>query len=157
MRQFEHYGVPVIYQWLKDRSFKNELKKKGIEYIELPLIDHVILKYKYENNTRYALIVSCFSVDEYCEDVYVTERIPDDMSWENLVQDVSGQKSGKPPMKMKTKKDVVYEKARDLAGKWKERQPDYDMWKDVVEPPTDEEIEYAVHIMGYDFSDDKIK
>ena len=86
MRQFEHYGVPVIYQCLKDQSFKEELKEKEIEYTELPLLDHVVLKYEYENNTRYALIVSCFFVDEYCEDVYITERVPDDMSWENLGQ-----------------------------------------------------------------------
>lgn len=155
MRRFEHYGIPVIYQCLKDHSFKEELKKKGVTYIELPLLDYTVLKYEFENNTRYALVVPCFAIDTYYEDVYITERIPDDMSWENLAQDVSGQKSGKPPMKMRTKKDVVYEKARDLAGKWKERQSDYDMWKDAVEPPTDEEIEYAVHIMGYDFSDDE--
>ena len=157
MRQFEHYGVPVMYQYLENRSFKNELKKKGITYTELPLLDYTVLKYEFENNTRYALVISDFVIDVYYEDVYITERIPDDMSWDNIVTDVSRQKSGKPPMKMKTKKDLVYEKARDLAGKWKEKQPDYDMWKDVVEPPTDEEIEYAVHIMGYDFSDDKIK
>ena len=155
MRQFEHYGASVTYQWLKDRSFKNELKKKGITYTELPLLDYTVLKYEYENNTRYALVVPCFFVDEYREDVYITERIPDDMSWENLVQDVSGQKSGKPPMKMKTKKDVVYEKARDLAGKWREKQPGYDMWRDALEPPADEEIEYAVHMMGYDFSEEE--
>ena len=155
MRQFEHYGVPVIYQCLKDQSFKEELKEKGIEYTELPLLDHVILKYEYEDNTRYALIAEYFVIDTYYEDIYITERIPDDMSWENIVTDVSGQKSGKPPMKMKTKKQVVYEKARELAAKWKERQPGYDMWRDALEPPTDEEIEHAVHIMGYDFIEDK--
>lgn len=155
MRRFEHYGVSVIYQCLKDRRFKNELKKKGITCIELPLLDYTVLKYKYENNTRYALIASSFFVDEYYEDVYITERIPDDMSWENLAQDVSGQKSGKPPMKMKTKKQVVYEKARELAIKLKEKQPGYDIWRDFHDSPTDEEIENAVHIMGYDFSEEE--
>lgn len=155
MRQFEHYGVPVIYQCLKDRSFKEELKGKEIEYTELPLLDHVVLKYEFENNTRYALVISDFVIDVYYEDVYITERIPDDMSWDNIVTDVSRQKSGEPPMKMKTKKQVVYEKARELAAKWKERQPDYDMWRDALEPPTDEEIEYAVHMMGYDFSEEE--
>ena len=155
MKQFEHYGVPVTYQCLENRSFKEELEKRGIKYIELPLLDYTVLKYEFENNTRYALVVSSFFIDTYYDDVYITERIPDDMNWENMATDVSGQKSGKPPMKMKTKKDVVYEKARDLAGKWMEKQPGYDMWRDALEPPADEEIEYAVHMMGYDFSEEE--
>ena len=155
MRQFEHYGVPVIYQCLENKSFKAELKKRGIEYIELPLLDYTVLKYEFKNNIRYALVTSYFVIDVYYEDVYITERIPDDISWGNIVTDVSRQKSGEPPMKMETKKDLVYEKARDLSGKWKERQPDYDMWRDALEPPTDEEIEYAVHMMGYDFSEEE--
>ena len=155
MRQFEHYGVPVMYQYLENRSFKNELKKKGITYTELPLLDYTVLKYEFENNTRYALVISDFVIDVYYEDVYITERIPDDMSWDNIVTDVSRQKSGKPPMKMKTKKQVVYEKARELVIKLKEKQPGYDIWRDFHDSPTDEEIENAVHMMGYDFTEEE--
>lgn len=116
--KFTHYGVDSLYQTLR-HPFEDDLKKQGIKYIELPLLKEKVLKYTYEGKTRYAYIVfPNVPLDEgYVEEVYITERIPDDMSWKNLAKDLELQKDRNKEMILPTKARILWDEAESIISK----------------------------------------
>lgn len=114
MKKYLHYNEEVIYQQLADTSFKDELKKNDIDYMELPILDSDVITYIKDGKRKYACIVVNNTAETYIENVYLTDQIPLDMSWENLVLDCKGQRNGEPLMEMETKAKVICKKAEEM-------------------------------------------
>ena len=116
--KFKHYGVDSLYQVI-NQPFEEELKKQGIKYIELPLLKEKVLKYTYECKTKYAYIVHPnIPLDEgYVEEVYITERIPDDMSWNNLAKDFELQRDENKEMSLPTRARILWDEAENIVCK----------------------------------------
>ena len=115
MEKYLHYNEEVIYQQLADTSFKEELKKNDIDYMELPILDSDVITYIKDGKRKYACIVVNNTAETYIENVYITDQMPLDMNWENLVLDCKGQRNGEPPMEMETKAKVICDKAEEMA------------------------------------------
>lgn len=110
---FKHYGVDVIYQSLDyGQSYREILESHGVDYTELPLLDHTVFKYKNGEETRYALDVR---TGEYGE-VYITSEIPADLNWEKLRTDCREQSKGAPPMPFKTRAALLCETAINMCN-----------------------------------------
>ena len=45
MFKFKHYGIDVIYQECEPGEFEEQLRKQGIRYKHLPILDKKIIKY----------------------------------------------------------------------------------------------------------------
>lgn len=112
MKTYEHYGIEVKKQYV-DRPFLVLLREKGIEYTELPIVEHHVAVYECDGNKRYALMIP---QSEY-EAVYLTEEIPMDLSWDALRYDVDAQYEGEAPRQMPTRLKVLIETALDRAYK----------------------------------------
>ena len=115
MDKYIHYGVDVTYQQLVDKSFRDDLKKAGIPYTDLPILENDVLTYEYDGKRRYAVIELGNAPDAYIENVYITTEIPLDMDWEALLRDCHGQRCKEEPMPLKTKARIICEKAYDIA------------------------------------------
>lgn len=115
MEKYTHYGKEVIYQQLENQSFKSALRDAGISWIELPLLDSDVVAYTKDGTTKFACIVKGNAPEVYLEDVYLTESIPLDMSWNGLVLDCQAQRAGEQPAELKTKAKAVCEKAEEMA------------------------------------------
>lgn len=111
---YKHYDNDVIFQQLQDMRFINVLKENHVEYKELPILDYRVLLYSKDMEDKYAVIVPVNAVETYLENVYITTEIPQDMSWENLIEDISNQRNGEKPMELKTKAKLLCEKAEKL-------------------------------------------
>lgn len=112
--KIKHYGEEVIVQELL-HNYEYELEKNGIKYTYLPIVEHRVIKYTYNNQTKYALKEVVTAPDEYIERIYITKKIPEDMSWENLMRDYKNQSWRKEkPMQIKTLARVLYDKACDI-------------------------------------------
>lgn len=118
--KFTHYGVDSLYQTI-NHPFENDLKKQGIKYIELPLLKEKVLKYTYEGKVKYAYIVypNTHPEEGYIEEVYITERIPDDMNWNNLVKDLELQRDENKEMSLPTKARILWDEAENIVSKIK--------------------------------------
>ena len=114
MEKYVHYGRDVVRQVCVDSSFKDFLKKQGIVYNELPILEKDVLTYTIDGVKKYAIITYPSAIEEYVEDIYITTTIPDDLSWSRLVYDVEAQRRGEPPMNMPTKARVYFDMAYDI-------------------------------------------
>lgn len=99
MQEYKHYGVPVVRQY-RETDFKEDLKKRGILYTDLPILEHDVIRYQVVGATRYALIRPAAESGSW---VYITAQVPDDLDFGFLVTDVDLQVSGKEPAHMETK------------------------------------------------------
>lgn len=88
---YKHYDNDVVFQQLQDMHFINALKENHVEYKELPILDYRVLLYSKDMEDKYAVIVPVNAVETYLENVYITTEIPQDMSWENLIEDINNQ------------------------------------------------------------------
>lgn len=117
-KTYTHYGKEVIFQDIIEDSFKNVLKKEGVEYTDLPIIvkecpEASVITYMYNDKKRYALLIPSSSrTSERC---FITESIPEDCDFFKLAMDVMGQSNGEAPKKMKTKAKMLLEMAVEKA------------------------------------------
>ena len=106
MGMFKHYGVNVTVERYK--SFEAELKNNGIEYVALPYLYDIVFRFMYNGHKKYAYIVpTSDDGDEYVENVYITDEIPEDLSWENIAKDSTSE-----PMELPTRAYVIYHAAK---------------------------------------------
>lgn len=98
---YAHYGEKVLHQFGGEGfDFEELLEKSGMEYGFLPVF--------YPSNKSIAVAYYIKDgVKKYAVwdgmDVYMTEKIPDDCNWMNLIEDVQGQMHGEPPQKLKSR------------------------------------------------------
>ena len=97
-KTYKHYGKDVVFQQLQDMRFINALKENHVEYKELPILDYRVLLYSKDMEDKYAVIIPVNAVETYLENVYITTEIPQDMSLENLIEDINNQRNGEKPM-----------------------------------------------------------
>ena len=63
--------------------------------------------------------------EEYWQEVYIIEKIPDDLNWDNIVKDYRWQSRGDEPMKLPTRARLLYDEADHRAYEWeKEENPE---------------------------------
>ena len=106
-RSMQHYGRYVFYQ-KGNMDFKGLLRRQEIPFTELPDLWHDIVFYRYNHGDKYAVIIS----DDLREqEVYITNAIPLDMSWDLLVEDCRSQMRGNHPMEMDTKAKLILDVA----------------------------------------------
>ena len=144
--KYVHYGIEVVYQQLMNCSFRDELKKSGIKYTDLPLLENDVLVYTLDGKTKYACITCRPGIECSIENVYLTDTVPLDMSWSNLILDCEQQRKGEQPMLPKTKAKVICDKALEIAENHMSTNADS---IDVLEV-TPQEFRLAVIHMGYD-------
>lgn len=144
-----HYGKEVIYQCLQDESFRDYLKLNNIDYVDLPILENDVLTYVKDGVQKYACIEQGIAPDSYIEHVYLTENIPIDLSWNNLIADCKDQYHGEAPMPLKTKAKAILEKASKLAAENKSKEFDWFGDSEV----TTEEIKRTLGAMGYYIGD----
>ncbi len=144
---FKHYGVDSLYQTIS-HPFEDDLKKQGIKYIELPLLKEKVLKYTYEDKTKYAYIIypNAPLEEEYVEEVYITERIPDDMSWKNLAKDLELQKDGNKEMSLPTRARILYDEAESIVSK--NRKAESNSFQEWIKSATKKEINDILISLG---------
>lgn len=111
MYQFKHYGVEVVYQECEPGEFEEQLRKQKIKYKHLPILDKKIIKYKKDDEVKYAY----FAHSTTCDRIFVTTEIPEDMRWENIDLDYRMQSEGEEPMPLVTRARLLYDKAVDIA------------------------------------------
>ena len=140
--RFFHYGVEVLYQTI-EHSFEEDLKSQNIAYTILPILEHRIVKYSIENKTRYALIRTLNVPEEYIEEIFITERMPDDMNWNRLMEDCRNQIHKENPMEMETFARVMWDKARNMVYENASKRLDYLTWN-----PDKKDYEAAIIILG---------
>ena len=78
-------------QVVEDRTFKQVLRKDGVDYVDLPIMLPVgieAIRYEKDGVARYA----CTKDIEDGQMVYITERIPDDLDFGKLMTDIDGQR-----------------------------------------------------------------
>lgn len=85
---FYHYGSPVSFQYT-EKDFRDILTERKINYIDLPILDSDVVKYKVDGITKYAVIKSV--IEGY--KIYITETIPDDLDFNLLVEDIDEQRT----------------------------------------------------------------
>lgn len=61
MKKFLHYGKEITVQW-GEESFVYTLKRKGVNFVELPIIvpeikGSYVVKYEFDRKEKYAYIV----------------------------------------------------------------------------------------------------
>lgn len=145
MNKFMHYGAEVTVQSLA-HSFEDDLKKEGIEYVELPLLENKVLRYCYNGKKRYAYITYPNVAEEYAENVYITEEIPDDMNWDNIERDYRAQMDGEEPMLLATRARVLYDAAYKMACDNPVKEPDgFLAW---MQGPSKKELDLALITLG---------
>ena len=149
MKKLTHYGQEVIYQQLLDTGFRDALRKKGIDYTDLPIVDDDVLMYTMDGITKYVCIVKGNSPDTYVENTYMTTQIPVDMSWDNLVDDCKGQLQGEDPMPLKTKVNILCESALQIA---REASPDTDIFS-AFPAVNARDFNFALTSLGYALDD----
>lgn len=97
---YTHYGINVVRQIL-DSPFIITLMQNNVKFIELPLIEHQVLKYETNGIKKYALIQPLNIPDDYLEAVYITTAVPDDGNWTSLIYDIDAQHNdGAEPAQM---------------------------------------------------------
>ena len=149
MKKLTHYGQEVIYQQLLDTGFRDALRKKGIDYTDLPIVDDDVLMYTADGTVKYVCIVKGNSPDTYVENTYMTTQIPVDMSWDNLIYDCKSQLQGGDPMPLKTKAKVLCEKALQLA---RDASPDTDVFS-AFQIVNARDFNFALVSLGYELDD----
>lgn len=87
MNKFKHYGKDVWVQTFTEINWVDGLKKNGLEYVALPDLEHEVYKYVKNGKERYALIHYPDVPEEALQEVYIIEKIPDDLSWDNIIED----------------------------------------------------------------------
>lgn len=152
MRKYTHYGKEVIYQQLVDESFRMVLKKNGIKYIDIPILENDVLMYEKDGKTRYVCIVTGNAPDAYIENTYMTTDIPVDMNWNNLLLDCQGQKNGEKPMELKTKAKLICEKAEEMA-----MEKAAENIENIFELPELDPREFRLALIAMGYSLDEIK
>ncbi len=123
MKKFEHYGVEVMAQSIDiefNDGFEATLKKNGVEYHYLPLVEDRVIKYSKDGETRYAFLYYPRIPDEMLEYSFVTKEVPDDMNWKNIYADYKNQIHGEEPMKLPTRAKVLCQKAEEHLNENKE-------------------------------------
>lgn len=147
---YMHYGEPVYRQVISE-DFVDWLRRKpGVaDIIELPYLPHRVVRYNANGRRRYAVITL---LDE-AEEVLITDFVPDDGDWSQLVLDIRGQREGNPPKKMPSRIAVLIDKG------YKDLTPEPD---DIIaaaacgipaEPDTEWYYQMQVYLgsYGYDF------
>lgn len=144
--KYTHYGKEILVQTL-DHNFEKDLKKSGIVYTVLPVLAHKILRYTIQKKIRYAFIHPLNVLEEYREDVYLMDSIPDDMNMDNLINDCVSQANGEDPMVLPTRARIMYDKALELLYNDSSRQKkSFLEWLDWK--PEEREINYALISLG---------
>lgn len=136
----KHYNVNVTTQYRND--FRSDLKEAGICYTELPILRPDVLSYEYHGQHMFAVIKPC----EGCEKIYLTEQVPLDMSWENLIKDCDAQSSGSDPMELHTRAYLLLQTAIKVARDAKNHEDSF-TFTPLVEP-TAREISEALISVG---------
>lgn len=135
MIKFKHYEKDVWVQTFTDTNWIEELKKSGIEWTALPYLDHEVYKYIKDGKERYALIYYPDVPEEALQEVYIIEKIPDDLSWDNIIEDYRWQRNGENPMKLPTRARLLYDEAFHRAYEW-EKENDENFAKNLWHRPS---------------------
>ena len=126
MEKIKHYGRDVWVQTFTEKNWVAELKKSGLEWTVLPYLEHEVYKYIKDGKERYALIYYPDVPDEALQEVYIIEKIPDDLSWDNIIEDYRWQRRGEEPMKLPSRARLLYDEAVHRAYEWeKENNKDF--------------------------------
>lgn len=91
--------MPVVKQY-RENDFKEDLKKRGILYTDLPILDQDVIRYQAVGTDRYALMRPAAESGPW---VYITAQVPDDLEFGFLVTDVDLQAYGKEPARVEAK------------------------------------------------------
>lgn len=115
---YTHYGVEIVYEYLREASFEATLHASNIAFTLLPIHDRVV-KYFHSGRDIYVYIVPT----ETGEHLFSTSKIPDDLDWVALGKDVLAQCDGAAPVRMQSRLakylSIAYEEAEDaLHGKF---------------------------------------
>lgn len=149
LKEFKHYGVTVFYQVVEGQTFKQALRKAGIDYVDLPIMLPVgaeAIRYEKDGAARYA----CTKDGDDCQMVYITDRIPDDLDFVRLMSDIDGQRGGDEPEWMETKLQKLIREATQRLAEEKGN-PNPFMMPDDPEP---EDVMMAITAMfGYGKND----
>ena len=81
-------------------------------------IEHEVYKYTKDGNERYALVYYPDIPEDALQEVYIIEKIPDDLSWDNIIEDYRQQSRGYEPMKLPTRARLLYDEADHRAYEW---------------------------------------
>lgn len=125
MNKFKHYGKDVWVQTFTETNWIEGLKKNGLEYVALPDLEHEVYKYVKNGKERYALINYPDVPEEALQEVYIIEKIPDDLSWDNIIEDHRQQSRGYEPMKLPTRARLLYDKADHIAYELEKEDSDF--------------------------------
>lgn len=156
VKKYVHNHIEVLRQII-DTKFTQALRKKGLGFVELPLLSHHVVTYTVDGQKKYALIVPQPIPDDYNETVYITSEIPAD-GWEMMMKDVEAQNDGAEPSQMPSRLKVFLEKASQVAtNKLFEKYPIEDVFSASIralpEPELLKEIKYELVYLGYDLED----
>lgn len=111
MNKYTHYGEEVIVQSVDIFRFFESAKENGINLEELPILEYRVFRYQKDGKEKFALILP------EAEEMYTTEKIPVDLSWENLIDDCRSQERGDAPAELMTKAKLICDKAVKFAEK----------------------------------------
>ena len=147
MKKFLHYGEEVVFQWIEPYRFFESAKENQIELEELPILEYRIFRYHVDGKEKFA----CMIPDT--EEVYITEKIPVNMSWENLIRDCRNQRRGEAPAQLKSKAYLLCEKAIMLAEEIDKENHEDDAW---YIPEVKPEL-FRISLIRYGFNLDELK
>lgn len=106
---YMHYGVKVKIV-RSESSFRDHLVSRNISFQELPIVNtgYLVITYK-KPELLFALIRKQIHFGKLTEIIYITDSIPLDCCWENLIIDMIQQEKGHPPMKLKSRHQAIME------------------------------------------------
>lgn len=147
MKKFLHYGEEVVFQYVEPYRFFESAKENQIELEELPILEYRVFRYYKDGKEKFACMIP------EAEEVYTTEKIPVDLSWENLVRDCRNQKRGEAPARLKTKACLLCEKAIRFAEKIDKEKHEDDAW---YLPEVKPEL-FRIGLIKYGFTLEELK
>lgn len=147
MEKFLHYGEEVVFQYVEPYRFFESAKENQIELEELPILEYRVFRYHVDGKEKFACMIP------EAEVVYTTEKIPVDLSWENLVKDCRNQKCGEAPAQLKTKASLLCEKAIRFAEKIDKEKHEDDAW---YLPEVKPEL-FRIGLIKYGFTLEELK
>lgn len=109
MEEYLHYGKKVTYIYCDGYDYREILRRKNIEYEDIPLLDNEYRMIRYNNH--YAMIKPLPSYDDCSCSVYIFDDIPEDLLFYLIARDIDNQREGYEPMKKNTKAYILIQEA----------------------------------------------
>lgn len=141
----------MVYQECEPGEFEEQLRKQGIKYKHLPILDKKIIKYKKDGMDKYAY----FAHSTTCDRIFTNTEIPEDMKWENIDLDYRMQSEGEELMPFVTRARLLYDKAVSLATGVELQKRDF--FEMTMSPHiSDEDLNIALVFIGSSLAEIKV-